>query len=397
MNKSKLGLIAESLKELAYGRVSDLMEKLPSDLEDEDLALLVEEAVKLIKSYSEAQKFLEALSDGRLEVEPPARNYFISPFKQLHANLKHLTWQTQQVAKGDFNQKVDFLGDFSSAFNSMIESLKEKRLIESALEKSHEELKEANSKILDSIDYAGSIQSAILPPTQQLDSILSSYFVIWNPRDVLGGDIYWLVGDKEEFAFAVVDCTGHGVPGAIMTMMAVTSLKRAEHEIGFRDPGALLERVNILMRDGLRHRSRGKLYDDGMDIGVCYVDRVKRKVIYSGAHVSLYVCCDDLDAVEIKGNNHSLGYKSSNPNYRFTNRELHLPEITDLYLTTDGLIDQIGFSKGLPFGKRRFKRAIVNNYGSSPEHKRRGLLKEFETHMGDENQRDDVTVFAISL
>ncbi|MFH0959801.1 MAG: response regulator, partial [Pseudomonadota bacterium] len=111
-----------------------------------DVERLVDAVNSLIKSYADSQHFLGSLSEGRLDVEPPHRNFLISSFKQLHAHLKHLTWQTQQVAQGDLNQRVDFLGDFSVAFNSMIDALKEKRLIEEALKKTNQYLDSANEE-----------------------------------------------------------------------------------------------------------------------------------------------------------------------------------------------------------------------------------------------------------
>jgi PAS domain S-box-containing protein len=110
----------------------------------EDVARLADAVNILIKNYADSQHFLMSLSEGRLDVEPPRRNFLISSFKQLQAHLKHLTWQTQQVARGDLNQRVDFLGDFSVAFNSMIDALKEKRLIEEDLKKANQYLDSAN-------------------------------------------------------------------------------------------------------------------------------------------------------------------------------------------------------------------------------------------------------------
>lgn len=396
MTTSVIDSVTDSLRQLTHGRVPEPVEK-PSGDEPENMSLLVDALNALTKSYSDAQGFLMALSGGCLDVDPPPKNYLVSHFKHLHSHLKHLTWQTQQVAKGDLNQNVDFLGDFSVAFNAMIQSLREKRLIESALEKSHQDLLAANAKIMESIEYAGSIQSGMIPELQKLNAILDAYFVIFQPRDVIGGDMYWLEGTPEEFSFAVMDCTGHGVSGAFMTIVAATCLKRAEQEKGFRDPGALLKKVNRLMRQTLVRESRSRLYDDGMDMGICYVNRNERLAIYSGAHISLFVFPGNPGVREIKGDNQSLGYRSSNPDYYFNNHVITLEGITDLYMTTDGLIDQIGSDKKLPFGKRRLKRFIQNNYDQSADIRRQALIKDFALHTGVENRRDDVTVFAVSV
>ncbi|MEI6135577.1 MAG: SpoIIE family protein phosphatase [Desulfomonile sp.] len=267
---------------------------------------------------------------------------------------------------------------------------------EKALRTSHEELKEANSMIMDSIYYAQNIQSAILPSAEKLANLLDNYFIIWQPRDVIGGDLYWLDGADDELVLAVMDCTGHGVPGAILTMIAATSLSRAIHEIGSRDPGALLGRMNTLVRDTLRKRQEGKLYDDGLDMGICHVNKRSRKAIFAGGRISLFLCSNG-HVTEIKGDTESLGYQSSDPDHRFHNHHVELSASTDLYLTTDGLIEQIGGSNKLPFGKNRFSQFILENYSKPLHEQRNTLLDTFLNYRGAEDQRDDVTVFGVRV
>jgi PAS domain S-box-containing protein len=142
---SLLNDISEAILQLNRGEIPDTLHTQGSQASN-DVVRLVDAVNSLIKSYADSQHFLGSLSEGRLEVDPPHRNFLISSFKQLHAHLKHLTWQTQQVAQGDLNQRVDFLGDFSVAFNSMIDALKEKRLIEEALKKTNQYLDSANEE-----------------------------------------------------------------------------------------------------------------------------------------------------------------------------------------------------------------------------------------------------------
>jgi len=274
--------------------------------------------------------------------------------------------------------------------------MSERKLAEEAQVKSHEDLQEANSQIMDSIDYARSIQSAILPPDERLRYLLDDYFVIWSPRDVIGGDLYWVEGSKEELVLAVMDCTGHGVPGAIMTMIAATSLNRALHEIGFGDPGALLGRMNILVRDTLTRRPEGRLYDDGLDMGICRIDRRSREATFAGGRISLFICSDG-KADEIKGDPESIGYQSCDPDYCFRNHCIQLKNHTNVYLTTDGLIEQIGGRLKLPFGKSHFIRFISDNYGKPLLDQKHLLYDEFIDYRGEEDQRDDVTVLGFRI
>ncbi len=267
---------------------------------------------------------------------------------------------------------------------------------ENALIRSHGELKEANSMIMDSIYYAQNIQSAILPSDDKVRDLLDDYFIIWQPRDIIGGDLYWLDGRGDEIALAVMDCTGHGVPGAIMTMIAATSLNRAVHEIGYADPGALLGRMNILVRNTLKKRDEGQLFDDGLDMGICLVNRQTRKAIFAGARIPVFMLSNH-EVTLTKGDTESLGYKSSNPDHVFQNHYIDLPAGSSLYMATDGLIEQIGGDKRLPFGRAGFSRFILEN-GERPLSEQRDRLLEVFTHYrGAEDQRDDVTVLGVRI
>ncbi|MGC8602626.1 MAG: SpoIIE family protein phosphatase [Desulfomonilaceae bacterium] len=190
---------------------------------------------------------------------------------------------------------------------------------------------------------------------------------------------------------SVIDCTGHGVPGAIMTMIAASALNRATHELGYRDPAATIRRVNELVRNTLERRLEGPLYDDGLDIGTCYVNRTNREIVFAGARISLF-CADDKTATEIKGDRQSVGYRSSDPGYMFTNHHVQFPTGADLYLMTDGLIEQVGGPLKLPLGKNRLIKFIVENQGRSPDEQRTLLNNLLMNYRRTEDQRDDITV-----
>ncbi len=267
---------------------------------------------------------------------------------------------------------------------------------EEALVESHLELQEANSMIMDSISYAQNIQSAILPSDEKVRGLLDDYFIIWQPRDVIGGDLCWVDGTGDEIVMAVMDCTGHGVPGAIMTMIAATSLNRAVHEAGYADPGALLARMNVLVRNTLRMRDEGRLFDDGLDMGICLVNRRTRKAIFAGARISLFMLLDQ-KITRVKGDTESLGYKSSNPDHVFQNHHFDFPDGASLYMTTDGLIEQIGGDKRLPFGRAGFTRFILENGEIPMIEQRDRLLDVFVHYRSGEEQRDDVTVLGVRI
>ncbi len=380
--------ISDALTGLLTG---ELPERLPVPDDTNDLKGLVETLNALFDAFAEANGFLNALSEGALDVEPPRRNHLIAPFKRLHANLRHLTWQTQQVAAGDLAHQVDFLGDFSTAFNSMIESLREKRLIEKALAQSHRDVQEANAQIMDSIEYAGSIQQAILPSPEGLDAYLPDRFVLWRPRDVIGGDAYWFAGQGDEFGIAVIDCTGHGVPGAIMTMIALTTLNRVAGKYGVADPSEVLRQTNRLIKSTLNRPGGGSLYDDGLDMGMCSVNLRSKSLVFSGARIPLFLVRDGT-VTEIKGDLQSVGYYSSQADHCFSLHRIDLDREASFYLTTDGLIDQIGGERKFSFGKKRFKEFILANHTKPFGEQERILCNVFRDYKGEETTLDDVTV-----
>lgn len=388
-----LDTISQALLDLLRGQLPEPLPAVDAD-QNEELKRLTDATNSLANKFREAYDFLVTLSQGGLDVDPPPRNFLITPFKQLHSSLRHLTWQTQQVARGDLNQRVDFLGDFSLAFNSMIESLREKRLIEQALARSHEALTEANTRIMDSIHYASSIQQAILPPSEALEPYIQDYFVLWEPRDIIGGDMYWFDGNENEYTIAVMDCTGHGVPGAVMTMIAVTTLNRVVNRLEHRDPALILERTNRLVKSTLTRRADRALYDDGLDIGICTVDRRSRTMVFAGARISLFLA-EGSAVREIRPDRQSIGYRTSNPDHRFTNHRFELRDPGTFYMITDGVSDQVGGPKRLPFGKRRFQEFVRENCRKPLSEQKEILRDVFKHYKGEELQRDDVTVLGV--
>ncbi len=382
-------LARKAIVTLLSGGVPDPVPVRPGD--DDGLSGLLRTINELIERFQEAREFITALSQGRLETEPPLRNYLISPFKQLHSRLAHLTWQTMQVARGDLNQRVDFLGEFSDAFNSMISSLQEKRRLEQELVKAHGLLLEANTNILDSIHYARTIQTAFLPLHQEMASGLTDYFVLWKPRDVIGGDFYKFRSVPGGFLIAVMDCTGHGVPGAIITMIAGSCFDRAVEDVGHEDPARILTRLDWLVKLALSQHREEALADDGLDIGICSVNRTLGRLVYAGARIDLY-CGRSGRIHEVRADPQSVGYKASKRRITFRNHEIPVDTDTRFYLVTDGITSQTGGSKGLPMGRTRFVQ-LLQKCRTKPLSGQHQYLEDAVQHYrGQRPQLDDMTL-----
>ena len=257
------------------------------------------------------------------------------------------------------------------------------------------ELEQKNVKIMDSIDYAQRLQESILPAQTDLAAMFADYFVFWQPRDQVGGDFYWIRRiDENRGLIAVIDCTGHGVPGAFMTMAVNSILDNITTTVN-DDPATILTELNRRVKETLHRSDPRGLADDGLDIGLCYWED-GRRIVFAGAKISLFI--NRMGHVQlIRGNNKSLGYRRSKPDLSFSNNEWLLEAGDVLYLTSDGFIDQNGGDRDYPFGRKRFIDTLSGLSGQSLSQQRDGLIAAWQSYMGEETQRDDVTVFGFTF
>ncbi|MBF0423299.1 MAG: PAS-domain containing protein [Magnetococcales bacterium] len=254
-----------------------------------------------------------------------------------------------------------------------------------------EKLKEALRHISGSIQYASRIQRSILTPETLIQMEIPEYFILWEPRDVVGGDMYWYRSWVTGSLLLLGDCTGHGVPGAFMTLIANGSLDQALLETPPGETSILLQRISRLIQISMGQDQEDGQSNDGLELGVCFLDFDKKILRFSGARFSLFVV-DDEGVREIKGEKSGVGYRGIDHNVRFTSHPLELRPDWSYYMTSDGLIDQIGWQRPQSFGKRRFMELIkslrpipIRQHG---DHIRKALL-DFQ---GSQTRRDDVTV-----
>jgi serine phosphatase RsbU (regulator of sigma subunit) len=224
-----------------------------------------------------------------------------------------------------------------------------------------------------------------------MDRLLNN-FVIWQPRDIVGGDLYLFEKCAHGYLVAIMDCTGHGVPGAFVTMIVGASFKTILKEIAPDDPAALLSALNTHVKSALHQKGEGSLSsDDGLDAGICFVNLEKGTLTFAGARIPLWYSHHD-EIREIKGDKQSLGYIRSDPAFRFTNHELPLTPGAVYYLATDGILDQIGGPARLPFGKKRLFAVLQNHRQLALAGQRDMLLSTLSEYMHSEERRDDLSV-----
>lgn len=334
-------------------------------------------ARRLVLPISTLGEIVRAYANG--QYDPPQQTFLFSEFREVKEVLA--TMGEKIVAQ-------------LSALRHLNETLEEKVVQKTAeLRDRYDELKSANEKIMQSIQYAERIQHSLLPETPEMDRLLNN-FVIWQPRDIVGGDLYLFEKCAQGYLVAIMDCTGHGVPGAFVTMIVGSSFKTILKDSAADDPAALLSALNTHVKNALHQKGQGSLSsDDGLDAAICFINMEKQTLTFAGARIPLWMSHQG-EILEIKGDKQSLGYIRSDPAFRFTNHELPLTPGAVYYLATDGIIDQIGGPARLPFGKKRLFKVLLTHQQLALDGQRERLLTTFEEYMQSEERRDDLSVIA---
>lgn len=264
-----------------------------------------------------------------------------------------------------------------------------------ALADAKAELENAHKRIGESLEYAERIQRAFLPPQSELDTLFRDHFLLWEQRDRVGGDSYWLKRTQNGFFISVIDCTGHGVPGAFMTLIVQSLFDRIDVQQHEGDPAAVLERMNAAIRTAFSFNGSPRP-NDGMDCTLMFIDSNRTRLFFSGARNPLFIKHAGGGVQVMKGDRKGVGNDRKRNARSFTNQELSLTPGMQLYTLTDGLIDQAGGTKGLPFGKKRFSAFIAEQDGPMFEQKIK-LKQTLASYQQRQDRRDDIMVFGFTI
>jgi len=352
-----------------------------------------EKAIALL----EAQKKLQR---QRLQQEATLRKYgygIISSFLVIMGVVSysfvqkrkdHRKLQTQQAKIKEQNEHL------RASEQMLIKSVDELESTQEALQKQKKRLEIENYKTQESLQYAKRIQFSILPSEREGQEIFPESFVIFRPKDVVSGDFYWISEDRNIRVVSVVDCTGHGVPGALVSLIAYNMLNEAIQEKGLCNPSAILEHLNQQVTKRLRGRDNS--VQDGMDIGICIFETNSDQSVqlrYVGAKHTLFLIRDNKLEV-LKGIRKTVG--SIKSDIAKSEHQLTLYPGDSLYLTTDGFIDQSSPERKR-FGSRRLKQVIQESHHLPMQEQRAKFINALETHQQSSEQRDDINLIGVKI
>lgn len=261
-----------------------------------------------------------------------------------------------------------------------------------------ETIETASRAITESIEYASLIQRAILPRPARLAAALREYFLVWEPRDQVGGDCYWLRETETGVVVVVVDCTGHGVPGAFLTLIVTSYMDnllgdRDTHPV--EDPGALLTRLHDRLRATL-HGDQERATHDGCDAAACFINLAERRVRYAAAGIPLLIARPE--GVEtVRAARLSLGDPRTPAGHLFKTREIPVDGPMRCYLATDGVTDVIGGPKRIAYGRRRLKALLARVQEAPMTEQREAILAALRDWSAGEPVRDDMTMLGFYL
>jgi len=328
--------------------------------------------------------------------------------------IKSLTRTSRELARGNLDVEVkvnqkDEIGVLALSFKSMqnsihklIDDLQESNhTLEDKVEERTKELQvqknlieEKNKEIVDSIQYAQRLQKAILPTAQYIQDNLPDSFVLFKPKDIVSGDFYWMKRVEDKVLVAAVDCTGHGVPGAMVSIVGANGLNRCVNEFQLRRPADILDKLRELVIETFD--TSGEDVKDGMDIALLSVDMNTLKVEYAGANNPLWIARKGSKEMEIiKPDKQPIGkFDYAKP---FTHDEGQLKKGDCLYIFTDGFADQFGGLKGKKLKYKPFQKMLLDNVELPMHAQKQKIGQGFNDWMADYEQVDDVCVIGIKL
>jgi phosphate binding protein len=322
--------------------------------------------------------------------------------------IQLLSQRTSDFAKGNLDVPVeirqsDEIGLLATNFERMRRSIK---VLISDLNEANRDLKQKvknrtrkieqqSINITDSIQYASRIQRALMTPSEEINRLLPSYFILNKPKDIVSGDYYWVSNSGSRVIVAVADCTGHGVPGAFMSILGISFLNEIVNKSEEVIASKILNELRENLIKSLRQTGEGDESKDGMEMAICVVDFDQKKVQFSGAFRPMYLI-RNWELQEIKGDRMPIGLYD-NELVSFSDKELQFLEEDIIYLFSDGYVDQIGGPNRKTFRAKNFKQLLLSIHMKTMDEQKATLEHAFEQWKSDAEQIDDIMVMGIKF
>lgn len=337
--------------------------------------------------------------------------------------IRKLVTNVNRIADGNLSERAEVAGNneittLSQKFNVMIEQLEElytdldkkvkertaqvvaqKEEIEAQrdeIEKHRDQLAEQQKHIMDSITYAKRLQNAILPTDDYIKELFPDYFIVFHPKDVVSGDIYWFNQLNGKRYFSAIDCTGHGVPGAIVSMVGHNWLEYAVKDLKLERPVDILKSLNEGVTQTFKEKDEDGAVKDGMDIALCCVDYRTMKLEFAGAYNPAIIVRNG-ELIQLKGDKCPIGAFSRRAVGTYTHQEMDVQKGDMVYVFSDGYADQFGGDDGRKFLIANFKKLLVDVHALPVEQQKDKLEQTFFDWMKYENQLDDILVVGIRI
>lgn len=373
----------------------------------------------IIKPLQGLKKILLMMGKGVLPTEPiKKRNDEIGEMSlalnDLVDGMTRTTDFAYQVGSGNFDSFYKPLSDedtLGSALIKMREDLRENERVleEKVLERTEqvvrqkEEIEIKNSElevlfkhVTDSIKYAKRIQDAILPPESLIRKVLPNSFVLFRPKDIVSGDFYWIDSKSGKTMFGAIDCTGHGVPGAFMSIVGYNILKQVIANNENTSPAFILDMLNEGVSETLHHGMDVAQAKDGMDVAFCTIDFSTLELQYAGAYNPLYIVRNG-QLTEIKADKFPIGLFLGEEKKKFTNHTVQLQQGDSIYIFSDGYADQFGGPKGKKFMISHFRNLLIQLSHLPIDQQKQTIIRTLNDWCGKLDQVDDILVVGLKI
>ncbi|TXB67027.1 tetratricopeptide repeat protein [Vicingus serpentipes] len=375
----------------------EINQKLGAVAEQSEIYQIIYQVYETRKQFDKAFYYLNlytSLNDSVYNKETVDKIAEMNAIYEIEEKEEELRNQ-EELAEYQKNQKIALILSLVLLLGIVFISIRgnlTKKKINETLAQQKILIETKNRDITDSIQYAKQIQSAILPSDETIKKLFASNFVFYKPKDIVAGDFYWALELPNQILFAVADCTGHGVPGAMVSVVCNSALNRAVKEFNLNSPAKILDKATEIVIETFE-KSNSNI-KDGMDIALCSFDKETNELEYAGANNSIYLIRNG-ELIETKADKQPVGkFVNSKP---FTNKQIKLEKNDSLYLFTDGYSDQFGGPKGKKYKYKAFKQLLINIHKKAMNEQKQIIYKSFIDWQGNLEQIDDVCIVGIRI